>query len=556
MTHLIHSYVLRLLIAAALSNDNMTFGATIYFPGSFQPSIHSPSEMPSWLQGSWITHGLAYLTIFAFKSCLVSTARVANIYPAGLILKTKSMSRKKHLVLVGGGHAHVQVIKALNIASRPKDMQVTLIDLQKSASYSGMVPGCVAGAYTAEETLLHLEPLSKWAGIEFINGVVVDIDVERKEILLEGRQPLPFDAVSLDIGSTSRGLLSTKGALEYTIATRPISELVKNFDLEIDKLRGGSKGDANVVVIGGGPAGIELSMSVMGRWKPILGKAKTRVTLLDSGNELLPNETPANRKALVRAMKERGIEIRHNCYVEEVLESFVKLTNGKEIRYTHCLWATGAESHKLAFCLKDRGLAVSDRGWIRVNQYLQSISHPCIFAAGDCNVMEGISNGSPPKAGVYAVRSGPILVENLTKFLSNQQSESLTPYEPQDDFLKLLVCGDGTALGFRFGFPIQGKWVFQLKDAIDSSFMNLFRVDKLPKLVEGQAYDTSQYDATSERRPPIEASEAAILLQRTDDDVPFREAWDVLRDMTVDEEYRDLVIRQMQFGAGDDRALS
>eukprot|EP00980_Cylindrotheca_fusiformis_P019942 scaffold7025_cov123-Cylindrotheca_fusiformis.AAC.1 len=408
-----------------------------------------------------------------------------------------------------------------------------------------MVPGCVAGAYSAEDTLLHLEPLANWAGIEFVQDEVIDIDLEAKEILLRDGQPLAFDALSLDIGSASRGLLSTEGAKEYTIPTRPISKLIQVFDSETDKLRMDSDSIADVVVIGGGPAGIELSMSAMGRWKHILGKDRTRVKLLDAASELVPSETPANRHTVVQSLKDRGIDILHDCYVEAVQKNVIKLTDGKEIPYTHCLWATGAESHGLTSCLKDRGLAVSDRGWIRVNRFLQSVSHPFVFAAGDCNVIEGLSKGSPPKAGVFAVRSGPVLIENLTRFLSTEKAEELKPFEPQDDFLKLMVRGDDTALGFRFGFPIQGRWVFQLKDAIDRSFMDLFKEENLPELEEGQPYDTSQYDATNERRPPIDKAEAAALLQRTDDDVDFHEAWDVLRDMAADDKYRDSVIREM-----------
>lgn len=372
------------------------------------------------------------------------------------------------------------------------------------------------------------------------------MDLEKNEIFLESSfdKPIAFDAISLDIGSASRGLLSTKGALEYSIPTRPISDLVKRFDKETDELKAKKVSQVDLVVIGGGAAGIELSMSVMGRWQPILGKDNIRVTLLDSGSQLVPNETPVNREALVRIMKEKGITIKHNCFVDEVQKDFLRLANGQEIGFTHCLWASGAESHDLTFRLRNRGLSVSERGWIRVNKYLQSVSHPYVFAAGDCNVMEGIPKGSPPKAGVYAVRSGPILIENLTKFLANEKpEESWKEYIPQDDFLKLLVCGDGTALGFRFGIPIHGKWVFQLKDAIDLSFMNLFKVENLPKLVKGKPYDTSQYDATQERRPPIDASEAAALLQRTDDDVDFQEAWDVIRDMADDETYRESVLQ-------------
>jgi hypothetical protein len=157
---------------------------------------------------------------------------------------------------------------------------------------------------------------------------------------------------------------------------------------------------------------------------------------------------------------------------------------------------------------------------------------------------------SPPKAGVYAVRAGPILIENLTRFLSSKcgddNSPSLKAYVPQGDFLKLLACGDGKALGFRFGIPIYGRWVFQLKDAIDRSFMDLFRKENLPELIEGQPYDTSQYDDSGDDRPsPLSSIDAAILLQRTDDDVDFRQAWNVLKDMAENDNYRDKVLHHV-----------
>jgi selenide,water dikinase len=178
---------------------------------------------------------------------------------------------------------------------------------------------------------------------------------------------------------------------------------------------------------------------------------------------------------------------------------------------------------------------------------LQSLSHPCLFAAGDCSSIEIPNGSSPPKAGVFAVRAGPILIENLTRYVGKIEKElsssiSLKPYVPQKDFLKLMVCGDGKALGFRFGIPIYGKWVFELKDAIDRSFMDIFKEENLPELVEGQPYDTSEYDATNDRPPPMEPSEAAALLQRTDDDVDFKAAWNVLRDMAQDEEYQKSVL--------------
>lgn len=249
-----------------------------------------------------------------------------------------------------------------------------------------MVPGCIAGEYTAEDTMLHLEPLAKWADIEFINDRVIDIDLEGKTIILEKQKakPLSFDLISLDIGSASRGLYTTPGALKYSLPTRPISALVERFEKETGIISQ-SKDDTsiNLVVVGGGAAGIELSMSVMGRWKSILGEGSSiRVTLLDSGSQLLPDETFANREAVQRLLTERGISVRQNSIVESIQKDFIYLADGEILAYTHCLWASGAGAHDLAFTLKDRGLAVSERGWIQVNKYLQSTSHPYVFAAG------------------------------------------------------------------------------------------------------------------------------------------------------------------------------
>jgi len=453
-----------------------------------------------------------------------------------LAVRAKSTRR---IVLVGGGHAHAQVIKALNKKSRPKDMRVSLIDVQKSASYSGMVPGAIARLYSPDDTLLHLEPLANWASIDFHQDQVVDMDLENNLVYLRSapNQPIPFDVVSIDIGSASRGLDEIPGARQFTIPTRPISELVRRIDEAEQEL-----GDtAHVVVVGGGAAGIELSMSIRGRWESILPNGSLKVTLLDSGSELVSNESPACQRALRDIMKQRGINVRHNCQVKEITSGVVELTDGEQIEYTQCLWATGAQAHPLADTLRKRGLAVNDRGWIQVNEHLQSLSHPQVFAAGDCSNMEVHGRPSPPKAGVYAVRSGPILTKNLPNYLEHKP---LQDYIPQDDFLKIIVCGDGTALGFRFGIPIYGTWVMKLKDAIDTMFMDLFKEENLPDLEDGATYDTSQYDAASDKRQMtrLVAHEAAELLQRSDDGVDYQVAWQVLRVMTKDEQYRNEVL--------------
>lgn len=466
-----------------------------------------------------------------------------------------STTQQQHLVLVGGGHAHAQVIKALNWASRPSNLKVTLIDQQASASYSGMVPGCICKLYSPEETLLHLEPLADWAGIEFCNDRVVDIDLENKIVYTADHPPLGFDCISMDIGSTSRGLDDTPGAREFTIPTRPISKLVERIDRSIDELGDDSSATPRVCVIGGGAAGVELSMSLNDRFQQKFPN-NTQVTLLDSGTQLLPGESAKGREALQQIMNQQGIQVVHQCRVDEISDDRIFATVDKSptiVPYTHCIWATGAGAHPLARRLQDKGLDATTNGWINVNEYLQSTSHPFLFAAGDCCHIDTPKNKSPPKAGVFAVRAGPVLIENLTRYLQQQQPQkeedatALKPYVPQTDFLKLLVTGGGKALGFRFGQALHGKWVMQLKDKIDQNFMDLFKRENLPELSPTSGlYDTSQYDATMAFKTTLSPLEGAQLLARTDDDVDYQTAWSVLRTMAEDEAYRNQVLAAME----------
>jgi len=515
--------------------------------------------------------------------------------------------QQQHLVLIGGGHAHLQVIKALNDRVRPAHLNVTLIDRQESASYSGMVPGCISGAYGPEETALHLEPLARWAGIEFVCGRVVDIDLDRKLVHLQHPQQrrenvedegassisndvenqtfvIPFDAVSIDIGSTSRDLDTVPGARLYTIPTRPIYRLIERLDRAKEELttttrtRGDDDSTRHVpvppqlVVVGGGVAGIELAMTVTSRWQKDV-HPDTTCTILNAGTELIPQESGAARNKLQRVLDSKHICVRHSSYVKEVTEHCVELRDGNSVPFTRCIWATGAAAHPLAKHLRDvRELDVDQRGWIRVEPTLQSTSHPYVFASGDCASIVGLDKGSPPKAGVFAVRAGPVLIENLTRYLSGKP---LLRYEPQNDFLKLLACGDDKALGFRFGLALYGEWVWRLKDHIDQNFMNLFREEHLPPKPrrreqqakpaesdgdekENYTYDTSQYDAMEEldKLPPLAPEDAADLLQRDDDDVDYLDAWRTLRAMARDPSYRDSVVARVvkdDDGVDDDK---
>jgi NADH dehydrogenase FAD-containing subunit len=106
-----------------------------------------------------------------------------------------------------------------------------------------------------------------------------------------------------------------------------------------------------------------------------------------------------------------------------------------------------------------------------VEPTLQIRGHAEVFAAGDCATLADAPN--IPKAGVYAVREGPVLAFNL---LAALEGRPLRRYRPQHDFLTLLNLGDGTAAGARCGVAFAGRWVRRLKDRIDRRFVARYRV--------------------------------------------------------------------------------
>ena len=381
---------------------------------------------------------------------------------------------QKQLILVGGGHTHTQVMRILGMRGGIPGVRVTVVSDQSTAYYSGMLPGCLAGAYTPDEIRLELKPLAQWAGMRFIRASVIGVDPNLQQILLEGRPPLSYDALSINIGSVSRGM-DTPGVREYATATRPLWQLLDRVEAFERTISVGSQ-PLRVVVVGSGAAGVELSFAMRLRWARLFGDVT--VTLLDGGADLLAGHPASVREVTRRRLRENAILYRSGSYVERVDATTVKLKSGTLVDYDFLLWATGGAAPSL---LANTGLETDESGFIRVGPTLQTLRYPTIFGAGDCI---HFSENPLPKAGVYAVREGPILTDNLIRFFSGQP---LTIYRPQRHFLALLVTGDRDAIGsWRFLAP-RGRWMWRLKDWIDRKWMLKFNTDTLPVMTPSQS---------------------------------------------------------------------
>jgi selenide,water dikinase len=294
---------------------------------------------------------------------------------------------------------------------------------------------------------------------------------------------VPYDVISIDVGSSAKGFYEVPGAKERVLPTRPLSTLLTGLAEAERTMKLNEKGTFagskfSCVVVGGGYAGCELAMSLRGRWE-----GRAQMTLVTQFAEAIP--------ALVRSKMDRlGITVRTGLVAKEVLEKGIvcsSSTSGasETIASDLVVWATGAAPHN--FLVEQAGLSterarmLTKEGYVAVDKNLASLSHPAsIFAAGDCAEMfDRRTDGSLEslhlsKSGVVAVRQGPVLAQNVMSSLDGLSSR--TPYVPQKTWLQILNCGDGDGIAiwstWKFG---PSRWVMSWKRTIDERWMSGFR---------------------------------------------------------------------------------
>ncbi|MCM0593435.1 MAG: FAD-dependent oxidoreductase [Gloeotrichia echinulata DEX184] len=393
----------------------------------------------------------------------------------------------KDLVLIGGGHSHVIVLKMFGMKPLP-GVRLTLITTDANTPYSGMLPGHIAGFYSHDECHIDLRPLANFAQTQLYIDRVIGIDIANKKVICANHPAVDFDVISIDIGSTP-ATISVSGAAEYAIPAKPVSQLLKHWHQLVEIVAKNPQKAIKIGIVGGGAGGVELALSMQAHLQRILHqnqqpRQNLEIHLFQRDAELTPNYYQSVRLQIQQILIRRGIklhlgetvcQIEHNNLtpnpflepergIEEILQ--VKCKSGLIIECNKIFWVTQASAPEW---IKTSGLRTNEQGFILVDDTLQSPTHPYIFAAGDIATMV---NHPRPKAGVFAVRQGKPLFENLQRFLLGK---SLKPYKPQQKYLSLIGTGDGRAMAIRGRLILPPhKLLWCGKDWIDRRFMKSF----------------------------------------------------------------------------------
>lgn len=365
----------------------------------------------------------------------------------------------KRLVLAGGGHAHVEVLRRLGLGKR-QDLDVVLVSPSPLTPYSGMLPGVVAGHYTAEEACIDLAPLAQFAGARFVRARVAAVDADGTVVHVDDGSSLSYDALSIDTGSVPP-VSTIAGADGCGTSVKPVERFLSAWRAVLDERPPRTH---CIVVVGAGAGGVELALAMRARLRKM--QRDIDVVLCGESPDLLPSHSSSTRRHLRAALASRGVRMQLGRRVTHVDEGRLRFADGTSIAAQWIVWATGAAAPPW---LRTSGLALDAAGFVLVDATLRSVSHSAVYAAGD---VATVRDHPHPKSGVYAVRQGPPLFANLMRALDG---EAPRPWTPQPRTLALLSTGDGAAIASWGRFAATGAWAWRWKDRIDRGFMARYR---------------------------------------------------------------------------------
>ncbi|MBK6295487.1 MAG: FAD-dependent oxidoreductase [Rhodoferax sp.] len=369
----------------------------------------------------------------------------------------------RSLVLLGAGHAHVQVLAQLARKPLP-GVQVTLVSPHPHLFHFPMVAGYVAGRYDLDACNIAIEPLVRASAVRWLRRNAVALDANRRLLRLDDGTDINYQWLSVNIGGVQdrdRVELNLPGAREHGLFVRPFNALGALWPKVVEMA---TSRTLRVAIVGGGDTAVELAMAIRHRLP------QAALTLVSGLTGIAIQQPTAMQGILAQALKQRRINVVPDR-ATRLSEAELTLASGARLACDVALIATGVSAPGW---LQASGLACDADGFMTVDACQRSCSHANVFGAGDVSTR---ADSLLPRNGRAALSVGPTLAANLAAITAGQSS---TACLARSGALKLLGYGDGRGLAAWGGHALQGRMAWWYKDWIDRSFVRRLRESAPP----------------------------------------------------------------------------
>ena len=350
----------------------------------------------------------------------------------------------KRLLLAGGGHGHVYVVKRL-VHEMPDDLEVVMISDAPNHLYSGMIAGYLEDIYSLDDVTHKVEEICQKAGVRFIEDRITAINHNKKTVYGQKDQ-YTYDYLGLDLGSAGiKHPNFTGSAIHYV---KPASNLVTLKQKLIQE------NYPRIAIVGAGASGVEITFAIR------QNNPEAQIILLNAKENPVDNFNPKSQALVFKAFDKQAIEYHGQTKVQQIQDQTIETDQG-QFQADLIICALGVTGVDVDFT----GFETDDKNYLKASTQLQVAKDA--FALGDMIYIEEFPYIT--KAGVYAVRESPIYYHNLMATIKGEAN--LRDFEAPREYLAILNTGNRTAISDHKNKTRSGRLQFELKNWIDKHFM-------------------------------------------------------------------------------------
>ena len=374
---------------------------------------------------------------------------------------------RPRVLILGGGFAGVGAAQKLKKA----DADVVLIDRHDYHTFQPLLYQLATGLLETSAVGHPLRDLvKKQENTTMHKTKVAAIDLAARKVEFEDMAPLTYDYLVLGLGAEVT-FFGTKGAAEHAFPMYTLTDAVKLKEHILNKWEAADKdprlveeGALNVVVVGGGPTGVESAGALAELYRAVFTKDyrnipqdKARVVLVEAGPTLFSMFKPELRDYTEKALKERTVEVMTGDAVAEVTPTQVTLKSGAVLNTHTLVWGAGLQGNEL---IQSLGLELERGNRIGVGPELTVPDHPEVYAVGDiAAITDAKTKEVLPQLGSVALQSGEHAGEDITRRIAGKEAK---PFKYRDKGTMAAIGRGAAVVQMLHGHKTMKGWRAQV----------------------------------------------------------------------------------------------